>query len=178
MDEVNYFHVFVALVSGIDPWWLLAAFLVLLIIEMALEQPGIPLILGLASLKLAVAKFYGAEGYLAFWLIPVFLATSFFSQRAISRKFTKGPDDPFEQDAVVGQRGRIKVIEAVNESDKVFYDYQNRQENKVVDGPRTVRLVLDDGRTFRVSNPEGLIDGTYTTVKLHSNGVVTVEVTQ
>jgi energy-coupling factor transporter transmembrane protein EcfT len=170
---------FVALVSSIDPWWLLAAFLILLIIEMALDQPGIPLILGLASLKLAIAKFYGADGYLAFWLIPMFLGTSFFSQRFISRKLTKSPDDPFEQEPIVGQRGRIKVIEAVNESDKVFYDYQNRQENQVVDGPITVRIVLDDGRTFKVSNGDGLPDGTYATIKMHtSNGIVTVEVTE
>jgi membrane protein implicated in regulation of membrane protease activity len=162
------------LINSIDPWWLIFAALILISIDWILLDSEIFLILGIAVMKLALVMVLFPSFNHSVWLIPLFLATSFFFQRNLLRPLilSKQPD---EEANVVGLRGSVIKSTDQNESKSVFFDNDVAIEDKNSSTIETASIVLADGRKFTVSNPQDVSTGATVKITQHNNGIVTVK---
>lgn len=162
------------ILSSLDPWWLIFASILLLLLDWALLESEVFLIIALATFKFSLSLFFGTpEQYLP-WLIPVFLGTSFFMQRTIFRNLisSKHPD---EMSSIVGETGEISIVTNQNESAGYFFNDNSTAEPHTIDEKRSVRVILRSGRTYPVKNFEGLASGDTVRVTTEESGVVTVK---
>jgi len=164
------------LLELIDPWWFLFFALLILLLDWIIIGSEVFLIIALACFLLAGARFLNLNGTILTWLIPVFLAISFFFQRQIFKPFftTKLP---IEKKNAIGKKGLIEELKTINESQDVFYKYHTSIENGTSGAPvNSFRLIEKDGTSHVIKNSKGLVDGQTAKIISDDNGIVTVEI--
>ena len=160
----------------IDPWWFLFFAIVILLLDWILIGSEVFLIIAFACFLFAGAKFLNLNGVILAWLIPVFLAISFFFQRQIFRPFLTAKL-PIEKRNIVGRKGLIEELKTINESQDVFYKYETSIESRRTEGSiNSFRLIENDGTSHVIKNSKGLVDGQTAKIIKDDSGVVTVEI--
>ena len=164
------------LLELIDPWWFLFFALLILLLDWILLGSEVFLIIAFAFFMLAGAKFLNVNGTTLAWLIPVFLAISFFFQRQIFKPFLAAKL-PIEKKDAVGRKGLIEELKNINESQDVFYKYETSIEDGINEGSmNSFRLIEKDGTSHVIKNSKGLIDGQAAKIIKDDGGIVTVEI--
>ena len=129
--ERNYmtaFEYLASMVSSLDPWWLIASALALIIGELLLMGTSdAGLIIACSLIFVALLSFMGASGNMQIWAFPIGLFGGYFAQRKFFHAITgegKGADNPYEKKSFVGKQGTLIVSESTNESENYFFDYK------------------------------------------------------
>lgn len=157
-----------------DPWWIIFFALVLIAVDWILINSEVFLVIGIAALKFAMSLFFFKDFAYILWLIPFFLFTSFYFQRALFSSVTssKLPDENL---SIVGMWGTIKKFSDKNQSKEVFFSYDTSIEKTDHFTIETANVVLADGRSFTVLNASEVSDGDHVKITSYKNGLTTVK---
>lgn len=157
-----------------DPWWVIFFALILIAIDWVLINSEVFLVIGIAALKFAVALFFLEDFTYIAWLIPLFLFTSFYFQRALFSSLisSKLPDENLN---IVGMKGTVRKFSDENQSKGVFFNYDTSTEPTKEVTIETANVVLADGRSFTVLNASDVTNGDRVKITNYNNGLVTVK---
>ena len=182
------------LIADIDPWWLVAVAIGLILLDWLLLQTEAFLTLGLATLILAIINALNFAPMVQLWSYPVAILASFFLQRRLFSLITsaRSPYRSLETmgtkglEAHVGKSGTLKVLSNKDESSDHFYSYKDKtnRESELTRETReeatttsVTKVVLSDG-TIHPSKYVGeseFYDGQKIKVIGVSNGALVVE---
>jgi len=181
---MSAFERLAVMVSGFDPWWLIAAALALIIGELLLlGTSDTGLIVSTAIILVALLNAVGMPGYIQVWAFPLGLFGGYFGQRKFFGAITyKGGEDdnPYRKKNYVGKKGLLIVKETKNESEDYFFDYKKtmplevEHEVKVV---KTTKVLIDEtGEILPAIEKSGLLkDGQMVLVISEYNGSLVVK---
>ena len=146
-------------VYNIDPWWLIAAAIVALILEVYL-QTQVLMTISIALIIPIILNFLNVNHFVQFWFIPISLFVAYFIQRKIFELTSKAKIPYFVKlEDMIGNTGIMRVKE-INEqySEDYFYAYKEKnkfdnielsQENPVT---KLYKLEVANGRVYPVKN--------------------------
>lgn len=158
---------------ALDPKWLVAVALVFILIDWILVNSIAFLILGIATLKMAVVIYFFPNSEIVPFLIPIFLLSSFLSQRMIFYPFY-GSRSPDEARNILGKVGIVQKISSVNHSKEYFFNYKEASEKMDDKTMESGYLVLEDGRSFTIANIDDVDHQQKAKIIKNINGIVTV----
>jgi hypothetical protein len=181
-------------VAGIDPWWMVAFAIALIMLDWLLLQTEAFMTLGLGTLILAVINALGFPPMVQLWSYPVAIFASFFIQRKLFEMITtaKTPYSSLETlgmnglQARVGENGTLKVISNKDESSDHFFSYKDTlyQGSDIDPENRTgaiitpvTKVLLSDGSIHpsKFIGDTAVHDGLSVRVIGTSNGALLVE---
>ncbi len=144
----------------LDPWWIFASAITLVLIDWAFLQTEAFLTLGLALAPIGVLHALHAPPRALIWLFPVFLLAAYFMQRKFYLGLTKATKKlRFEQRAqdLIGTVGTLQVVLWEDKGAHHFYETNTALIDPAKPGEpqRLYRVTFDDGTVHPADPPEG-----------------------
>ena len=171
-------------VSSLDPWWLIASALAIIIGEILLMGTSdAGLIIAFAVIVVALLNFMGAPGNMQIWAFPIGLFGGYFAQRKFFYAITgegKGADSPYEKKSFVGKQGTLIVSESKNESENFFFDYKKSMAGEgehQVEVKKSYKVLLEhNGEIYPAIDETGFLkNGQLVEVVSEYNGALVVK---
>lgn len=123
---MNSFTHLAEIFAALDPWWMIAVALILIIVDWMYLGTDALMISGVAIIMMAALNAIGMPSILQLWLCPVTLLLAFAMQRKFFNLITsKKSNYTLEEKSHVGSMGVFILRESKNESESYFYGYKN-----------------------------------------------------
>ena len=123
---MNSFNHLAEILGSLDPWWMVAFALILIIADWVYLSTDALMVTGFAIIMMAGLNAIGLPNNLQLWLCPVTLLISFAGQRRLFNRLTSNKSNyEFEEKKYDGMEGIfILRVEIKNESEAHFYEYK------------------------------------------------------
>ena len=115
------------LLGSLDPWWMIAFALILIIADWIYFSTDALMVTGVAVIMMAVLNAIGLPNTLQLWLCPVMLLIAFAGQRRFFNHITRNKSNyEFEEKKYTGMEGIYIMREEIkNESESFFFEYKS-----------------------------------------------------
>lgn len=114
------------LLGSLDPWWMVAFALILIIADWIFLSTDALMVAGVAIIMMAGLNAIGLPNSLQLWLCPVTLLIAFAGQRRFFNHITSSKSNyEFEEQKYAGMAGIFILREEIkNESESFFFEYK------------------------------------------------------
>ena len=124
---MNSFNHLAELLGSLDPWWMVAFALILIIADWIYLSTDALMVTGVAIIMMAGLNAIGLPNTLQLWLCPFTLLVAFVGQRRFFNRITSNKSNyEFEEQKYEGMAGIFILREEIkNESESFFFEYKN-----------------------------------------------------
>jgi len=178
---MDSFNRLAELYGALDPWWMVAVALTLIILDWIYLGTDALMVTGVAIIIMAILNALGLPNGLQLWLCPVALFLAFSMQRKFFNSITsKKSNYTLEEKNYSGAMGIFILREAKNESESYFYEYKKTihvEEFNVAVAQRICKVKLDgSGEVLpAIDDSESLKNGERVLVIGELNGALLVK---
>jgi len=119
--------------GSLDPWWMVAFALILIIADWIYLSTDALMVTGVAIIMMAGLNAIGLPNTLQLWLCPVTLLIAFVGQRRFFNLITSNKSNyEFEEKKYTGMGGIFIIREEIkNESESFFFEYKSTIHTEV-----------------------------------------------
>jgi membrane protein implicated in regulation of membrane protease activity len=168
------------ILANIDPWWMVACALLLILVDWFYAQTDALMVVGFALIICSIVNAMGFSGQFQLWFMPFSLFISYFTQRKIFTLLTSSKS-PYSESPklLVGETGIIVINEIKNESDSYFYEYKKNihvEDQHEIVVTKILKVILDvSGETYpAIDHSSKIKNGQKVVVVAEINGSLSV----
>jgi membrane protein implicated in regulation of membrane protease activity len=174
------FNALAEILGNLDPWWMVACALLLILVDWFYAQTDALMVIGFAIIMCSIVNAMGFSGQFQLWFTPFSLFLSYFGQRKLFALLTSDKSPYTESPKLlVGETGVFVIRESTNESDSYFYEYkknihvENQHEVVVT---KILKVILDgSGETYpAIDHSSKIKNGQKVVVVAEINGSLSV----
>lgn len=157
------FNQLAEVLGSLDPWWMIAFGLILIIVDWIYLSTDALMVTGVAIIMMAGLNAIGLPNTLQLWLCPVTLLIAFAGQRRFFNHITSNKSNyQFEEKKYTGMEGVFIMREEIkNESESFFFENKSTIPNEVFKESEKYKIckvkLIQTGEVFSAVDESGSI---------------------
>lgn len=163
VKSMTSFNQLAEVLGSLDPWWMIAFGLILIIVDWIYLSTDALMVTGVAIIMMAGLNAIGLPNTLQLWLCPVTLLIAFAGQRRFFNHITSNKSNyQFEEKKYTGMEGVFIMREEIkNESESFFFENKSTIPNEVFKESEKYKIckvkLIQTGEVFSAVDESGSI---------------------
>ena len=179
---MNSFNYLADLLGALDPWWMIAFALILIIADWIYLSTDALMVTGFAIIMMAGLNAIGLPNTLQLWLCPVTLLIAFAGQRSFFNFITSNKSNyEFEEKKYDGMEGIFILREEIKDESRAhFYEYKKMIHTEIFNESETHKIckvkLIQTGEVFSaIDETNSLKNGENVFIVDERNGALVVK---